>query len=512
MKQAILILSHKVEHLENLIKVFDNNFEIYIHVDKKTRISPVIKKQILAYPQVKLLIQEYKIYWGDVNLVKATLFLCKKVLLSKEIEYIHLISGMDFPVRNIEFFQYFFEQNRNKQYLENFRLPSSKWKDGGINRLEYFYPTRFIDLHTEMGKKIFYGLLRWQKRFKIKRNISYENPIYGGSTWWSLSRKCVEYVVDYSSNFPYLLRRLRFSLSSDEIYFQTIIMNSIYAQDVINDNLRYIVWDYKNGNYPANLDSEDLVPIFLSNSFFARKIQFPYAFELFEQLVKFHINFLNRNLLNTIKDKKSLLKCIADYLYEHAADCKHKGLYYGTTGMVIFLYHYAQFISDPRYSNKAYELLNIIIEGIDNIEYHDYAEGILGIATSIEYLHLQDFIHEDTNEILEDIDNQIVNLFNNKEFEYLKQLNDTFRFDKYIELRVQNVSTRNLLNDDWIKKHNIPKSQSVCLFTTGDDLGMNNYYGQILGSNCMGIFNGYTGIGFQLLSTFSNNNRWRCLF
>jgi hypothetical protein len=64
---------------------------------------------------------------------------------------------------------------------------------------------------------------------------------------------------------------MKFTFCSEEIYFQTILLNSKYINNIINDNLRYIDWDSGRGGYPAFLDKTDYEKIKHSNKIFARK-------------------------------------------------------------------------------------------------------------------------------------------------------------------------------------------------------------------------------------------------
>lgn len=57
----------------------------------------------------------------------------------------------------------------------------------------------------------------------------------------------------------------------DEIFFQTIVMNSPYAQCVVNDNMRYIDWKDWDAGSPAVLGREDLGKLAASPKLFARK-------------------------------------------------------------------------------------------------------------------------------------------------------------------------------------------------------------------------------------------------
>jgi hypothetical protein len=79
-------------------------------------------------------------------------------------------------------------------------------------------------------------------------------------------------VVDFTNNNDNVMKRFKYTYVSDEIYFQTVLLNSMIAGDtIVNDNLRYIDWSSKKRGLPAFLDITDYEKIKLSNKIFARK-------------------------------------------------------------------------------------------------------------------------------------------------------------------------------------------------------------------------------------------------
>ena len=101
--QAILILAHKnIEHVTKLATILHNNFEVYIHFDKKMNI-PENYKQILDKKNIHY-ISKIDVHWGSWSIGAATVLLMKEVLKNRQIEYIHVISGQDWltiPSKNI---------------------------------------------------------------------------------------------------------------------------------------------------------------------------------------------------------------------------------------------------------------------------------------------------------------------------------------------------------------------------------------------------------------------------
>ncbi len=285
MKQAILITAYKnYHHLEEIIRFFDNNFEVYIHLDKKSKISVAELASLKKYNVVKLISQKYKVNWGGFNHLKSILYLAEQSLKNPDIQYFHLISGHDFSIKKKNQFADFF-QNNQAQYLEFYDIPKVGGADNGnMDRIEYY---NFYDLFDPKSGQSYYirFFIRLQKRLGFKRSFSTKFPkLYGGSTWWSLSRECLDYVVTYTRKNKWVLNRFRHTLCSEEFYFQTVIMNSPFAEKVVNDNLRYIDWVARNGNNPAVLDETDFEKVMDSNAFFARKFEYPVSEKLMNRV------------------------------------------------------------------------------------------------------------------------------------------------------------------------------------------------------------------------------------
>ena len=125
----------------------------------------------------------------------------------------------------------------------------------------------------------------------VKRSFSSKiNKLYGGSTWWSLSRETLQYVINYTKKEKYLINRMKYTFCPEELYFQTVIMNSDYSKKVINNNLRYMDWNYRRvGKYsssPAVLNLSDLIHIKRSFYLFARKFESSISNDLKSALLK----------------------------------------------------------------------------------------------------------------------------------------------------------------------------------------------------------------------------------
>ena len=288
MKQAILITAYKnYHHLKEIINFFDDNFQLYIHIDKKSKISNIELDNLKNYDIVKLVSQKYKVNWGGFNHLKSILYLTEQALKNEEINYFHLITGHDFPIKNQTYFLDFFK-DKDTEYIDYWNIPKKGGADNGnMDRIEYYNFYDFWNCKIHNQKQRIELVIRIQKRLGFKRKVNSKMPkLFGGSTYWSLSRNCINYVIEFTKKNKFFLNRFKYTLCAEEFYFQTIIMNSDFANKVANDNLRYIDWVSRNGNNPAILDETDFGKLKETNAVFARKFDYPKSLVLLNKIKK----------------------------------------------------------------------------------------------------------------------------------------------------------------------------------------------------------------------------------
>jgi hypothetical protein len=287
MTHAILITAYKnIAHLKRIVDAFgDSDFYFFIHIDKKSPLSNAEREILWRIPNVKLISQKYRVNWGSVEHLKTILFLSHVALNGCDADYFHLITGHDFPIKPAKNFRTFFEENKGKEFLTYAKLPRNDWKDGGLNRILYYHLHSFINGKSYLGGKIAGGIWRLQKALGIKRRFPKDFPaLYGGGTYWSLSRECIGYIFDYLHTHPQIPKRFDYTFCTEEIFFQTIILNSPLKENAVNNNLRFILWEKRNGNSPANLDETDYEAIAASTAMFARRIEYPVSESLIRKM------------------------------------------------------------------------------------------------------------------------------------------------------------------------------------------------------------------------------------
>lgn len=267
MRQAILITAYKdLPMLQKLIEYFDEDFEIFIHLDRRCREDYTL----LLQRKFVYLYRKYSIEWGDYKHLLAIIMLMREAYQHTDLEFFHLITGSDYPILPLAQFKSFCEEHQNENYLEYFPLPHSDWgAEGGLNRIQYWWLSP--NMHRCHGAWMTRKLVNLQRRLGIKRSFDYfDGNLYGGGTYWSLSRKAVGVAVGYYNQHPDYMRRFRHTSIAEEICLPTILANS--SLSLINDHKRYIDWGLDGAN-PQVLTEKDYDEIISSGALFARKME-----------------------------------------------------------------------------------------------------------------------------------------------------------------------------------------------------------------------------------------------
>ena len=283
MKIVYVILAHKLpEQLVRLVRRLDDDRSSFlIHFDRKASRETFMRasRPLKAYPNVHFL-RRYDRYYGDYNHLWTTLIGFEEMeRLRIEYDYAILLTGQDYPIRSGAEIHRALEQSNGVSYMEYFKLPSDIWKseDGGLDRVNYWH------FHI---RGHFLSILKKSQRLsrflaaispgltgivpEIRRRLPADLTFYGGSAYWTLSRECVQYVTDFVRRNTALVEFFRHVLIPEEIFFQTVLLDSPLKHRVMNDNQRYISWP-SGSHHPRILLRENLMEIEKSGKLFARK-------------------------------------------------------------------------------------------------------------------------------------------------------------------------------------------------------------------------------------------------
>lgn len=274
MRIAYLILAHRsIAQLAFLIDAltYENQNYCFVHLDARLHASSASRQlnKITKSKNWQALKKRSVVNWGGFNMVEATLNLILEALNfnNTKFDYLSLHSGMDLPIKTNKQIEQYLNRHKGQQFIDFFELPNyNDWSgNGGLDRVNYYW---FVD---ELGYAETNKLRLAQKENKMKKNWPKNiNIIYGGSQWWTLTADCTEYIIHFIKKTPGFCHFFKYCNIPDELFFQTILLNSPYKNRVENNNLRLIDW--KTGpQFPKTLDMNDLERLEQSDKLFARK-------------------------------------------------------------------------------------------------------------------------------------------------------------------------------------------------------------------------------------------------
>jgi Core-2/I-Branching enzyme len=314
MMHAYLILAHNQPDMVSRLvsKLNHRNVFFFIHIDAKSDITP-FHALLKNYKNVQFVRRE-KVNWMGFSQVQACLNLLQAATESSiQFNYYSLLSGQDYPIKSTEYIQNFLSDG-SIEYINYWKLTD---RPSWLTKLHYYYLTDLFPIrsfHTTLSLRgIYWRLFNRLKGYFPKRQLSIDAIPYGGSTWWTLTDACVKYILKYIDDHPEFSRFFRHTLAPDELFFQTIIMNSKFAESAQNYqeyqrwsletsgsdkqaetkmlveesfNLRYIDWGntHDERGWPAVLDISDLDALKHSKSLFARKLDLVKSAKLLEEI------------------------------------------------------------------------------------------------------------------------------------------------------------------------------------------------------------------------------------
>ena len=271
---AYLIIAHdNFEQLQALLKSLDyvDNY-IYLHIDVKAESFDYEKTCSCIKKAGIELIERKNVVWGDFSQIECELSLLEAAS-KKEYDYVHLLSGVDFPIKSHEYIVDFFSRNKGAEFVH---FECDGYPEYDKCKIQYWYM-----LQKKVGKKksinsIIAAIQRISILFQMLIGIDRtKNQIkfFKGANWFSITGECALYVVKQKELIEKLFKH---TLCGDEFFLQTIIMNSEYKdrlwikdkKDDYEGCLRMIDW--KRGN-PYVFRIEDAEELIESKCLFARK-------------------------------------------------------------------------------------------------------------------------------------------------------------------------------------------------------------------------------------------------
>lgn len=286
--QGIIITAYKnLDQVAELAGLLAQKFYVYIHVDRRVDSAQVEKFRDDIQGGGIWVFSLYHVNWGGSNHLKAILYLMHEMLSNyPDVGYIHIISGQDWPTRPVAEIYDFFDENP-EIYICSESLNDQSVKNlKRIRAWQKYYS--FLDIcdYKSMKKKLLVkGFIQLQKLIGVDRLKKIPVELYHGLVWGGMPGKAAQACFDYIYKNPDFMTFMEYGQASEEFFFQTVFENIPEWKPLIkNRNLRYMLWERKNGSYPGVLDEEDLPRIQEENYMFMRKVEFPTSRSLVEKL------------------------------------------------------------------------------------------------------------------------------------------------------------------------------------------------------------------------------------
>jgi hypothetical protein len=286
-KIAYIVSAYKYPcQLIRLIHALNTPNAIFmVHVDKKTHFNDyrAMVDGVDTLPNVTFL-RRHKCFWGEFDHVLATLRGIESLIEnSVDCDYVILLTGQDYPIKPPVHIERYLDLHRGKEFIEyrpiTFNRQARRGAPTPDERVAFYIENRHLRVlgrhfwvprattPFEWSAKRFFDIIA---RVVINGEFPRGYQPFAGSSYWCLTRECVTYLNAFVREHPDFVAFFKHLFIPDEMFFQTIILNSPFKNKVVNENLRCIDWS-RSGSNPRIWCKEDIEILKRSNGLIARK-------------------------------------------------------------------------------------------------------------------------------------------------------------------------------------------------------------------------------------------------
>jgi hypothetical protein len=282
---GVVVLAHeRAEQAARLLSALRHpRASAYLHVDRRVALEPFERALAGAGLTEVTALPRHATGWASPQLVDAALEGLSRAVADR-CDYFLLVSGADFPLRPAEEIVAFAEAAGSRSHVGHFPLPDPRWRFEGRDRTDFYTFTVRGRRETCIPRgedtsflgargRLLNAALRLRAAPRPPRRFpAYARP-FGGSQWWNLSRAAAEFVLAFLDEHPGYRRYHEHTLAPDEIFFQSILCGTGFAErhEVADDDLRFMRWP-AGDPHPRLLGPEDLPALRASEALFARKL------------------------------------------------------------------------------------------------------------------------------------------------------------------------------------------------------------------------------------------------
>lgn len=272
MKIGFIILAHNhPDAVRRLVETLSGERNlVVIHFDRSAPADQQaeVRKLEQSYPGRLKVVSRVHCVWGEWSLVEAVLVALQEFRrMGDSPDYIHLMSGADFPIRPIADFEEFLIRNPDQDFIECCDITQRRWVKGGLSleRFRFYFPVNF-----RTSRKTFDRLVRWHRKLKIRRRIPLGMTPHMGSQWWTLRWQSCERILDFLQENPKVVRYFRSTWIPDETFFQTVLAHLVPKHEIAD--LQLMLHHLTATGRPYVFYSDHLPLLSEMPHFFVRKV------------------------------------------------------------------------------------------------------------------------------------------------------------------------------------------------------------------------------------------------
>lgn len=280
MKIGYAILAH--DHPLNAARLARHLLEakgtVAIHFDAKRGSAPIeeITRALGDRSSEIIWARRVSVGWGEWSMIEATVNTVSALFDSgKELDYIHLMSGADYPIRPIQEFEAFLDRHRGVNFTESYNLLDKSWVRDGLTVERFQYRHYF---NYKRHPRLFGLNWKMQRAFGIRRKLPAGLAPHFGSQWCTLTAESWKTILEAAKN-PAIVKAFNRSWIPDEMFIQTVLSGS----NAPNSNRHLTLYQFTDYGVPLVFCNGHAEHLSQQPFFFARKIS-PYATRLRDEI------------------------------------------------------------------------------------------------------------------------------------------------------------------------------------------------------------------------------------
>lgn len=249
-----IMIHHKPDVFKTMFKKIYTRDQFYlIHIDRKAKeeFTEDIQQYLIHFPNVYIL-ESMNIVSGGFSMIQAELNAMEYLLnVTSEWDYFINLSGEDYPLKSQNIIRQFLTVNNGRNYL--FYYDQKFYRPDTLKRIQ----NHFTELTHKISSLIY------------KRTFMEGVTPYIGGKWFIFTRETCSFLTNNKRVMDFEDYYLH-TLLPAESFFQTVLMNTVFKDIVVNDDKRAsierIIFN-KNSYHLSFIES-----LKKSNQLFIRKI------------------------------------------------------------------------------------------------------------------------------------------------------------------------------------------------------------------------------------------------